>query len=117
MGTITPFFKYLGPAQFRRFLVRLLPFPLLKSLEVIVNIMEEEGTNMLRTQQKNLADEVEESDTKDIISILCKDSSLAAHSHYADHHSIVRANRTSVESERMSNEELIAQTSYVTIYA
>ncbi|PPQ92413.1 hypothetical protein CVT25_009902 [Psilocybe cyanescens] len=65
------------------------------ALEVIVNIMEEEGTKILSKQQKDLANEVEEDDVKDIISIL------------------LRANRTSVESERMTDEELIAQTSYV----
>uniref|UniRef100_A0A8H8CGL0 Cytochrome P450 n=1 Tax=Psilocybe cubensis TaxID=181762 RepID=A0A8H8CGL0_PSICU len=93
IGTLTPFFKYLGPGEFRRFMIKFLPFPLLKSLEVIVNIMEDEGKKMLRAQDATLAAEDDSSETKNIIGILLK------------------ANQTSIDSERMSDEELIAQTS------
>lgn len=55
-------------------MIKFLPFSLLKSLEVIVNIMEEEGTKILSKQQKDLANEVEEDDVKDIISILREDN-------------------------------------------
>lgn len=73
MSALTPFFKYFGPGQFRRYLIKLLPFSLLKRLEVIVKVLEDKGNEILAKQKKDLDNEVEESQVKDIINILRED--------------------------------------------
>lgn len=75
-ATLTPFFKYLGPAQFRRFLLKSIPWSLLQRLVDIVDIMDNEAKTILAEQQKNLDNHDKDNDTKDIIRILRKLNSL-----------------------------------------
>lgn len=70
---LTPWFKYLGPAQFRRFILKLIPWGLLQRLVDIVNIMDAEVHKIFAAQQKALeAGYSDEGEGKDIMGILRK---------------------------------------------
>ncbi|KAF8176081.1 cytochrome P450 [Pholiota molesta] len=87
-----PLFKYLGPPGFRRFILKFIPWALLQRLVEIVNIMDDEVKKIFAAQQKSLeAGAQHEADGKDIMSILLK------------------ANSTSLGSDRMSDAELLGQ--------
>ncbi|KAH9478197.1 Cytochrome P450 monooxygenase 81 [Psilocybe cubensis] len=98
-ATLTPYFKYLGPAQFRRFLLKSIPWSLLQRLVEIVDIMDDEAKKILAEQQKDLGRHEKDNDTKDIIRIL------------------LRANQASSEEERMTEDELVAQISILVFTA
>lgn len=66
----TPLFKYLGPRQLRRFVLRLVPWSLLQRLVDIVNIMDSEAQNILKEQEKDIDAGVDDKDGKDIMGIL-----------------------------------------------
>ncbi|PPQ69737.1 hypothetical protein CVT25_010446 [Psilocybe cyanescens] len=98
-ATLTPFFKYLGPPQFRRLLLKSIPWSLLQRLVDIVDIMDDEAKKILAEQQKDLANHDTDKDGEDIIRIL------------------LRANQASNEEERMTEEELVAQISILVFTA
>ncbi|PPQ92207.1 hypothetical protein CVT25_008981 [Psilocybe cyanescens] len=92
-AALAPVLKYLGPAQFRRFVGKLIPWSLLQRLVYIADVMEDEAQKILKKQLEDLDNDVTDKDGQDVIGIL------------------LRANRTSVETERLSNEEVVAQIS------
>ncbi|PPQ64799.1 hypothetical protein CVT26_002631 [Gymnopilus dilepis] len=76
---LTPWFKYLGPAQFRRFILKLIPWGLLQRLVDIVNIMDAEVHKIFAAQQKALdAGVSDEGEGKDIMGILPTDTTSGA---------------------------------------
>ncbi|KAF5314303.1 hypothetical protein D9619_011868 [Psilocybe cf. subviscida] len=90
---LTPLFKYMGPRWLRRFALKLVPWTLLQRLVDIVNVMDDKATEIFAEQQKDLEHAVADKDGKDIMGIL------------------LRANRSSVEADKMSNEEMVGQIS------
>lgn len=76
-AALTPLFKYLGPAQFRRFALKLIPWSLLQKLVYIVDVMDDEAHKILKKQKQDLDNEVTDKDGQDIIGILRESLSCA----------------------------------------
>jgi hypothetical protein len=68
---LTPYFVKLGPPGFRRFLVRMIPWPLLQKLRGIVDIMADGVLEIFQAKKRELADNTSDHEGgKDIMGIL-----------------------------------------------
>jgi hypothetical protein len=81
---LAPYIAKLGPPGFRRFLVRLIPFKNIQKLCQIVSIMDRTSVAILEAKKAAVrrGDETvlrQIGRGKDIMSILCTQSSFAAH--------------------------------------
>lgn len=110
-----PWLVKLGPPRFRRFLLGLIPSRRVKRLVHVVDVLDEAPKRIIREKKRVIAEGREGATTgggKDLLSILCK-LSLDLCLRVTDMFISVRANTEAPEEERISDDELAAQMSYV----
>lgn len=109
--------RIFSPSTQRR-LIGWLPWKKLHELRDVVDVMHETSVEIFEAAQKALKEDDEYSSRrvgrgKDIMSVLCGLSTFPSQLHDAHYALTVRENSVADEQDRLSEEELLAQITYI----
>jgi hypothetical protein len=115
---VFPFTNQIKFPRLKRWIVERLPSPFVQDVKDIVDVMHETAIDICKTKQRAIEEGHDDDGKKDVISILSRCCSTY---HNGSCHeqllmgylSTVRANASAAEEDRLSDEEVIGQVSYV----
>ncbi|KAF7297887.1 hypothetical protein HMN09_01009500 [Mycena chlorophos] len=94
-----PYMRYLGPKNFRRWLVHNLPWPALNTMGKVVDVISNTATSTYENKKNMELDEDEDAEQRDVMSTL------------------LRANKKALAEDRLSDYEVISQVGTLTAAA